>query len=115
MDHRQDAVERHATGGRDHVLLGDAAFDETIRQLGFGRLNPAIREQVAVQNDDLLPYPRHLQQLVSVREHEPLRLGRHDPDGLRCRRHRQRSRAQRQQPGVHARGDLADRAEIVLQ
>ena len=56
------------------------------------------------------------EQLVAVRDHEPLRLRRRDADGQRRRRQRQRRLHRALTSGRSTRAaDLADRGQIVLQ
>jgi len=42
MDDRKQPFERHPPGGRHHVLFGDPALDEAIRQLRLERFDASI-------------------------------------------------------------------------
>ena len=114
MHDRQHAVEGEAAGRRHHVLLGDAALDESIRKLFAKRLDAAIGQQVGVEDDDLRPGPRHRQELVAVRQHDLLGLGGCDADRQRTAIERHLRLPQPAQPIVGAGQQFFSGREIVL-
>ena len=74
MHDRQQAFQRQTAGGGYHVLLGDAAFDESIRQRRLERFDTAVRQQIGIEDDDIRTSAGDLQQLVSVRHDQPFRV-----------------------------------------
>ena len=115
MHDRQHALEREAAGRRHHVLLRDAALEKALGQLRLERLDAAVRQEIRIEDDDLLAIARHLQQLVAVRDDQPLGMRRHDARRQRRIGERERRKAQRSEPFVHARDQLARGRDVVLQ
>ena len=48
----EQAGERHRAGLRDHVLLGDPALEEALREALPERDEPGVEPQVAVERDE---------------------------------------------------------------
>ena len=81
VDDREQAAKSHPAGRRHHVLLGNPAFDETLGQLGLERLDPAVRQQVGIQHDDVRAPPGDREQFVTVSDDETLGLQRRNRAG----------------------------------
>jgi len=71
-------------------LLGDAALDESLRQLRLERLDAAVRQQVPVEHDDVRTGAGDLEELVTIRQDEAFRVDGRDTHGLRRVRERER-------------------------
>ena len=63
----QQAVPREAGGGRDHVLLGDPALDEPLRVRELEGPHAAVRGEVRVEDDEILPLGTEADELLAVR------------------------------------------------
>ncbi len=77
MDDRDQAAESHRPGLRDHVLLGDPALEEAIREALAELDQPAVLAQVGVERDQPRLALGLLDQRLAVGADEPLAvLGR---------------------------------------
>ena len=64
---RQQAVPREAGRGGDHVLLGDSALDEALRVRELEGPDAAVRGEVRVEDDEVLPLRAEADELLAVR------------------------------------------------
>ena len=77
-----EPLKRHAAGLRDHVHLGDAAFDEAGGEFLLERNQPGIEHEVAVERHDALVLGGAREQRLGIGRDQPLggygsrRLGR---------------------------------------
>ena len=72
MADRDESLERHAAGLRDHVHLGDAAFDEAVGEFLLERDQPGIEHEVAVERDDALVLGGAREQRLGIGRDQPL-------------------------------------------
>ncbi len=115
MHNRKQSLQRHAASRGHHMLLGDAALDESIRQFRLESFDAAVRQKIGVHHDDLGPGARDLQQLITVGDHKALGPGRRHARRKRRVVQCKRRLLQRCEPRVHAGGNLVDGGEIVVQ
>ena len=89
---------------RDHVLLGDPAFEEALGIRELERPHAAVRREVGVEDDEIVVAGGELHELVSVGVHDVLvRHGRFSYSGAALRLAFQAAR--RLEPGqLHVRG-----------
>ena len=74
MHDRQHAGKRQPAGHADHVLLGDAAFEEALREpLGEGD-QPHVLDEVGVERDQVRPPRRRRKQRLGIGREQRLGL-----------------------------------------
>ena len=59
-------MARHARRGRDHVLLGDPALEETVRVRKLERPRAAVGGQVGIEDDEVVSLRAELEQRLAV-------------------------------------------------
>ncbi len=72
MADRDESLERHAAGLRDHVHLGDAAFDEAVGEFLLERDQSGIEHEIAVERDDALVLGGAGEQRLGIGRDQPL-------------------------------------------
>ena len=116
MHRREKAGEGHRTGLRDHVLLGDAALEKTLREALAEFDQAGVLAQVGVERHQAGLALGLLHQLVTVGVDEPLPVLGHGRDVLRRIGVDQLDRvaAKTCQPRVQPLAHLLDRALVLV-